>query len=124
MCEHVLTSMFAVLSVGYQVISCQVKMSTSTEQKLDKLKELFSTSMLALKQSHEETRISMGTKISKLKEDLATAKEQQEDAIERAVKLARREHNLDFNRKGHDEQFLFNQQVWDNIATASRQLGN
>jgi len=30
-------------------------MSTSTEQKLDELKELFSTSMLALKQSHEET---------------------------------------------------------------------
>ena len=55
MCERVLTSMFAVLSVGYLVISCQVKMSISTEQKLDKLKELFSTSMLALKQSHEET---------------------------------------------------------------------
>ena len=66
----------------------------------------------------------MGTEISKLKEDLATAKEQQEDATERAVKLARREHNLDFNRKGHKEQFLFNQQVQDNIATASRQLGN
>ena len=98
-------------------------MSTSTEQKLDELKELFSTSMLALKQSHEETRISMGTEITKLKDDLAAAKEQQEDATERAVKLTRRERNLDFNRKGHEEQFLFNQQVRDNIAAASRQLG-
>ena len=75
MCEHVLTSTFAILSVGYRVISCRVKTSTSTEQKLDELKELFSTSMLALKQSHEESRISMGTEISKLKEDLTTAKE-------------------------------------------------
>jgi len=39
------------------------------------------------------------------------------------VKLASRERNLDFNRKGHKEQFLFNQQVRDNIAAASRQLG-
>jgi len=77
----------------------RAKMSTSTEQKLDELKELFSTSMLALNQSHEETVRSMGTEISKLKEDLATAKEQQEDATEHAVKLARRERNLDFNRK-------------------------
>jgi len=74
-------------------------MSTSTEQKLNELKKLFSTSMLALKQSHEETRRPMGTEISKLKEDLAAAKEQQEDATERAVKLTRRERNLDFNRK-------------------------
>jgi len=65
----------------------------------------------------------MGTEISKLKEDLATAKEQQENTTERAVKLARRERNLDFNRKGHEEQFMFNQQVWDSIAAASRQLG-
>ena len=39
------------------------------------------------------------------------------------MKLASRERNLDFNRKGHKEQFLFNQQVRDNIAAASRQLG-
>ena len=65
----------------------------------------------------------MGTEISKLKEDMATAKEQQEDATKRAVKLVRRERNLDFNRKGHEEQFLSNQQVRDNIAAASRQLG-
>ena len=39
------------------------------------------------------------------------------------MKLASRERNLDFNRKGHKEQFLFNQQVRDNIVAASRQLG-
>jgi len=90
--------------------------TTSTEQTLDELKELFAMSMLALKHSHEETRRTMGTELSQLKEDLAAAKAQQEDATERALKLARRERSLDFNRKGHEEQFVFNQQVQDNIA--------
>jgi len=82
--------------------------STSTEQKLDKLKELFTMSMLALKHSHEETRRTMGTELSQLKEDLAASKAQQEDATEQALQLARRECSLDFNRKGHEEQFVFN----------------
>jgi len=65
----------------------------------------------------------MGTELSQLKEDLAAAKAQQEDATEQALKLARRERSLDFNRKGHEKQFAFNQQVQDNIAATSRQLG-
>ena len=42
---------------------------------------------------------------------------------EEALKRARKERPLDFNKKGHEEQFRFNQQVQDNIAAASRQLG-
>jgi len=93
--------------------------TTSTKQKLDELKELFTMSMLALKQSHKETRRTMGTE----QEDIAAAKAQQEDATEQALKLAWRERSLDFNQKGHEEQFVFNQQVQDNIAAASKQLG-
>ena len=82
--------------------------TTSTEQKLDELKELFATSMLALELSHKETHRTTGTEPSRLKEDLATAKAQQEDATEKALKLAQRDHSLDFNRKGYEEQFVFN----------------
>jgi len=79
--------------------------TASTEQKLDELKELFATSMLALKLSHKETHRTMGTEPLWLKEDLATAKAQQGNANEQALKL---EHSLDFNWKGHEEQFVFN----------------
>ena len=68
--------------------------TTSTEQKLDELKELFAMSMLALKHSHEETCRTMGTELSQLKEDLAAAKAQQEDATEQALKLSQRERSL------------------------------
>ena len=97
--------------------------TSSTDQKLDELKELFATSIAALKQSHKETRRDMGSKLSKLEEDLSAAKTQQEDAMELALKRARKERPLEFNHKGHQEQFLFNETVKDNIAAATRQLG-
>ena len=107
---------------------------STTDQKLDELKELFSSSIsslkqshaksiAALKQSHEENCKAMGSKLSKLEEDLTAVKSQQEDVTEEALKRARKERPLDFNKKGHEEQFRFNQQVQDNIAAASRQLG-
>jgi len=96
---------------------------STTDQKLDELKELFTSSISFLKKSHEESFKVMGDKLNKLEEDLAVAKAQQEDATEQALKRARKERPLEFNRKGHEEQFLFNQQVQGNIASASRQLG-
>ena len=129
MCEHVLTSTFAVFKCRLPVLYIfprviTIEMATpSTDQKLDELKELFSSSMAALKHSHKETHKAMGTEMAKLKEDLAAAKDQQEEVTEHAIKLARKECLLEFNEKGHEEQFLFNRQVQDNIATASRQLG-
>ena len=42
--------------------------------------------------------------------------------MECALKHARKDHPLDFNKKGHEEQFYFNLQVQDNLAAAARQL--
>ena len=100
--------------------------TSSTDQKLDELKELLASSISALKQTQEEngkTMATMGDKLTKLEGDLAAAKAQQEDTTERALKRARRERPLELNRKGHEEQFHFNLQLQDNIAAASRQLG-
>ena len=98
-------------------------MSTSTDQKLDELKELFASSIATMQKTHEETCKAMGDKLTKLEEDLADAKAQQEDTTERAMKRARRERPLQFNRTSHEEQFHFNLQVQDSISAASRQLG-
>ena len=65
----------------------------------------------------------MGNKLSKLKEDLLAAKTQQEGAMELTLKCTRKEQPLEFNCKGHQEQFLFNETVKDNIAADTRQLG-
>ena len=80
-------------------------MSTSTDQKLDELKELFACSIATMQKTHEETCKAMGDKLTKLEEDLAATKAQQEDATERTMKRARRERPLQFNRTGHEEQF-------------------
>jgi len=95
---------------------------STTDQKLDKLKELFSKSIEALKKSQDENSKTMGNKLSKLEEDLPTTKAEQEDLTERALKRARRDRPLEYNWKGHEEQFQFNLQVQDNIKSASRHL--
>jgi len=87
-------------------------------RKLDELKELFSKSIEALKKSLEENSKTMGDNLSKLEEDLATAKAEQEDSTEHLLKQARRDRPLEFNQKGHKEQFHFNPQVQDNITSA------
>jgi len=45
-----------------------------------------------------------------------------EDMTEKALRFDRRQRPPDFNRKGHEEQYLFNLGVQDNISAASRQL--
>ena len=72
-------------------------MSTSTDQKLDELKELLASLILALRQTQEEKGKAMATmsdKLMGLKKDLAAVKTHHEDATEHALKHARRECRL------------------------------
>ena len=98
--------------------------TSSTDQKLDELKELLASSISALKQTQQNSKamVTVSGKFMGLEKVLAAAKAHQEDATERALKCTRRERPLEFNRKGHEEQFRFNLQLQDNIDAASRQL--
>ena len=64
----------------------------------------------------------MDDKLRKLKWDVKASKDHHEDATEHALKHARKDRPLDFNKKGHEEQFDFNLQVQDNLMAASRHL--
>ena len=95
MCS-LLCSLF--LSVGYLFLEANIPSMSTMDQKFDELKELFASSIAALKQSHAESITAlneshknckvMGGKLNMLEEDLATAKAQQEDAMEWALKCA------------------------------------
>ena len=78
MCS-LLCSLF--LSVGYLFLNADIPSMSTADQKLDKLKELFASSIAALKQSHAESIAAlkeshkenckvMGGKLNKLEEDL------------------------------------------------------
>jgi len=62
-------------------------------------------------------------KLGKLEADLAATKESQEESTERALKRIRRDRPLQFQRKGHEEQFRFNLDVQDHVAAAANHLG-
>ena len=102
---------------------------SSTDEKLEELKQLLTSSVEALKWAQEDQRKSqdehqrhVDNKLRKLERDVETSKDHHEDATERALKRARKDRPLDFNRKGHEEQFNFNLQVQDNLTAAARQL--
>ena len=89
---------------------------SSTDEKLDALL----TSVSELRKEQTTTRRDLESKIASLEEDV---KSSHQDAAERAVKKAKRERPLEFKRKGHEEQYYFNQDIGDCIASATKQLG-
>ena len=66
--------------------------------------------------SQKATLCDIGEKFKKLEEDMAAS---QEDATERALKRARRDHPLEFKKKG---QYLFNTEVWDKIESTAKKM--
>ena len=46
----------------------------------------------------------------------------QQDATERAIKWAKRDHPYEFRKKGHQEQYIFNGEVADRVKTATKKL--
>ena len=93
-------------------------MALSTDQKLDTLLAAFEN----FKDSQQKNHQSLEEKLHKFEADLESTKESQEEATERALKRIKRDRPLQFQRKGHEEQFRFNADIQDHVATASRQL--
>ena len=60
--------------------------------------------------------------MGKFKVDLKATKESHEKATERALKCIRMDQSLQFQRKGHEEQYHFNADIQDHLVSASKQL--
>ena len=88
---------------------------TTTEEKLDSLLKAVSD----LKSSQQENQCDLDDKLKKLEKDVAAA---QQDATERALRKAKRGRSMEFKRKGHQEQFEFNEQVEDHLKAASKRI--
>ena len=111
-------------------------MSQTTEQKLDALiKAVNALTDNQRKISDDQRRISddqrkisenqiatqhdLDEKFKKLEGDVAAS---QEDATERALKRAKRDRPLEFRKKGHEEQYLFNAEISDRIESAAKKI--
>ena len=111
MCEHV----FSILCCHFQVwatvnYSCK-NMSLSTHQNLNALMESFSSFKDTILQRHEL----LEGKMNKFEGNLETAKESQEEATEQALKQIKRDRPLQFQPKGHEEQYHFNADMQDHV---------
>ena len=88
---------------------------TTTEGKLDALLK----SVTEIQQEQKTARKELEDKITRLEEDVKTSNL---EAAEKAVKKAKRERPLEFKRKGHEEQYRFNQDIGDCIASATNHI--
>ena len=88
---------------------------STTEEKLDSLLKAVSD----LKDSQQDSQRNLNTKLKKLEKDAAAA---QQDATERALRKAKRGRPMEFKRKGHQEQFEFNELVEDHLEAASKKI--
>ena len=88
---------------------------STTDEKLDELKELFTSAVttlkelftgavITLKEAQEDNRRT----VKRLEEEIAATKSHYKDMTERVMRFASRQRPSDFNRKGHEEQYFFN----------------
>ena len=91
-------------------------MSLSTDQKLDALLASFDT----FKDAQLKSQQTLEEKLRKFEVDLESTKESQEEATERTLKQIKRDRPLQFQRKGHEEQYRFNADVQDHVASAGK----
>ena len=106
--------MFLYASVGYLGIAMS-RRSMSTVQKLDELIK----SVSALQKAHGSSHKEFEGKLRKLETDVATSQELQEDETERPIKRLKMKKPYEFHRKGHKEQYCFNSDVSEHVATAT-----
>ena len=93
-------------------------MPLTTNQKLDTLLAAFENFKHLQQKNHQ----SLEGKLHKFEADLESRKESQEEATEQALKHIKRDCSLQFQQKGHKEQFRFNADIQDHMATAFRHL--
>ena len=91
----------------------------STDEKLDTLIVAFSS----FKESQEQSHKTLETKLQNFESKLTAAKESQGEATKRALKRIKQDRPLQFQRKGHEEQFHFNLDIQDHVSTAAGHLG-
>ena len=84
---------------------------SSTEEKLDALIE----SVAALAERQKANQRDLDNKLKTLEKDVAAANE---DATERA----KRDRPIEFERKGHQEQYVFNEEVEDRLEAATKKI--
>ena len=77
---------------------------SSTEEKLHTLIE----SVAALAKRQKANQRDLDNKLKTLEKDVAVANE---DATERASKRANHDRCIEFKRKGHQEQYVLNEEV-------------
>ena len=82
------------------------------ESKLDELLASFKD----LKETQDANQKEMSEKLEKLEKDVHAG---QDTAAERAVKKLKRDRGLEFKKKGHERQFLFNDEVKDKMENAT-----
>ena len=82
------------------------------EQKLDELL----TSIAAMKQTQVENQREMSQKLEQLERDVHAG---QDVAAERVVKKLKRDRGYEFKKKGHEKQYLFNDDIKDKLDSAA-----
>ena len=85
------------------------------EAKLDELLDSFKQ----LKDTQEANQQKMTEKLEKLEQDVHAG---QDTAAEWVVKKLKRDRTLEFKKKGHERQFLFNDEVKDRMESTATLL--
>jgi len=87
----------------------------SAEEKLDKIL----SDVAAIADKREASQCDLNAKLNKLEQDMTAS---QEDATKRALKRSRRDRPTEFNRRGHKEQFDFNEEVDNRLDAATKKM--
>jgi len=90
----------------------------TTEEKLDRLLrnvEALVVKQDALAEQQESSQRDLDAKLKKLEQA-------QEEATERAIKRTKRDRPTDFKKRGHREQFEFNEAVEDRLDAATKKM--
>ena len=88
---------------------------STTEEKLDSVL----ASLKDIKQENSDGQKELKRRLDKLERDAASG---QEDATQRVVKRLKEDRTLIFKKKGNEKQFLFNNNIKDQIEAAEKQL--
>ena len=88
---------------------------TTAEEKLDSVLK----SLEAIKQENADGQKDLRRRLEKLEKDMSSG---QEEATQRVVKRLKEDRTLVFKKKGNEKQFLFNDNVKDQIDSAGKHL--
>ena len=97
-------------------------MKAKLDELLSSLKDLKETQTSNQKEMSDKIAANqrkMTEKMNKLERDVYTG---QDDVADRVVKRLKREKGLEFKKKGHEIQYLFNEGLRDKIESASAAL--